>query len=141
MSLSGARLAVLAMTVGLLMAAIVVSAKAVTVYYYCGYNTAPLSACQEGSTRHSWNQNVATGNGNGNRYLNKCERMHAWDDHSVIFSRNCGTGIQQIGRWADYCGGCGLNGVPNPGYWLEAVVGNNERYYYQNMYGAADYGT
>ncbi len=126
---------------GVVIAAITATSGAVTVYYYCGYDTAPRTACVQGSSRHSWNDNNATGKGSGgNRYLDKCERMHAWDDHSAIFSRNCGTGIQQTGRWSDTCG-CGGPGIPNPGYLLEAVVGNNEPYENQIMYGAASYGT
>jgi hypothetical protein len=128
----------LAFGVGIAIAALPAISDATTQYYYCGYSTPPRTACQQGSTMHTWNENNATGNGGGNRYLDKCERMHAWDNHADIFSRNCGTGVQQNGYWFDECR-CSVD-THNPGYWLEAVVGNNEAYVTQTMYGVASYG-
>ncbi len=115
------------------------TAHASTYFTYCGFRTDPKTRCFAEVDRHSYISNVASGRSidGSNQYLAKCERMTAYNDYENIFSRKCGTGIQIIGRWNDFCGGCG-NAQDNPGNLLKVYVGNDD-YAPQIMWGSTNY--
>jgi hypothetical protein len=97
--------------------------------------------CPDEVARHSYNTNSVEGfsytlSAEQNWYDTKCERMTAWDDYSVIFSRICNSHRVTTGRWDDFCGNC--EQYENAGVLLKVYAGNdaprNQKIYGNGVY-------